>query len=54
MTGRLIPIDHDSNVIIWNKEYIDFPMEPNHAGKFSPKRVVPIIAKNEAALKELK
>ena len=36
ITGRTMPIDQLSSVMIWKSEYIDLPIVPNHSGKCCP------------------
>ena len=42
ITGRTMPIDQLSSVMIWKSEYIDCPTVPNHCGNSRPKSSVAI------------
>ena len=45
ITGRTIPIDQLSNVIIWKSVNMEFPRVPNHSGKSCPNISVVITEK---------
>ena len=44
ITGRTMPIDQLSSVMIWNSVYIDAPSVPNQSTKVRPNSSVAITA----------